>query len=306
MINNQRTIKKPVLINGVGVHSGIYSSVMIKPAKTGTGIIFKRVDLPDSTPMLAHYRNVTNTQLATTLGMGQLRISTVEHLLAALKGAGVDNACVDVSGPELPILDGSAMGFYQAILDAEIQTQIKTRPIIAIRKRIQLNLGEKWAVVEPASHLELHVTIEWDHPAIGHQEFRYVEGKTKFAELAAARTFGFLKDLEALQKAGLAKGGSLNNAIVLNEARVINPDGLRFPDEFVRHKVLDALGDLKLAGYPILGYFRLHRTGHDLHYKLLSEIFSHSSNFELIDVPVRKLKPTLQPTIAQPGYAATY
>lgn len=306
MINVQRTLKKSVTLTGVGVHSGVETSITMLPAKAGSGIRFKRTDLALSPYIPALHSNVTNTQLATTLGVGNVKISTVEHLLAALKGARVDNAVIEVSGSELPILDGSSIGFYRAILEAGIQPQIKPKPILAIRRRIQTMMGEKWAVIEPSSRFEVHATIEWDHPAIGFQEFHYIEGKTDFNELASARTFGFLKDFESLKKAGLARGGSLCNAIVLNENQVLNPEGLRGADEFVRHKVLDALGDFALAGLPICGYFRLHRAGHDLHHQILSEIFSNPANFEMIDLPTSKPKPTIRPTIAQPGYAATY
>jgi UDP-3-O-[3-hydroxymyristoyl] N-acetylglucosamine deacetylase len=154
---------------------------------------------------------------------------------------------------------------------------------LALRRKVELKLAEKWAVAEPASQLQIFGSIDWDHPSIGYQEFHYVEGKTDFKELAAARTFGFLRDVEMLKSMGLAQGGSLENAVVLNHALVLNPEGLRFPDEFARHKVLDALGDFKLAGIAIHAHIRLHRAGHDLHSQLLKEIFSNPDNFEIVD-----------------------
>jgi len=161
--------------------------------------------------------------------------------------------------------------------------QLQSRPYLALRRRVELKMGEKWAVAEPSSRLEIHASIEWDHPSIGYQEFQYSEGKTPFSELASARTFGFLRDVEALKRMGLARGGSLETAVVLDDALVLNPEGLRFPDEFVRHKVLDALGDFKLAGISLCAYVRLHRAGHDLHSQLLAAIFRDPDNFELID-----------------------
>jgi UDP-3-O-[3-hydroxymyristoyl] N-acetylglucosamine deacetylase len=309
MINFQRTLKKSVSTSGVGVHSGAEATITLKPAPVGTGIVFKRTDLPHSPLISAHYQNVSNTQLATTLGIKSLKVCTVEHLLAAFQGAGVNNAVVEVRGNEVPILDGSSIGFYNLILEAGLQTQRKFQPVIVIQRRVQLSLGEKWAIVEPSTHLEVHSTIQWDHPVIGNQDFHYIDGVTDFNEIASARTFGFLKDFDALKKEGLARGGSLDNAIVLSERDVLNPDGLRYSDEFVRHKVLDALGDIKLAGLPIYGYFRFHRSGHDLHLKLLSEIFSNPLNYERYDdrdTPTKKVRTQLQPALTQPGFVATY
>jgi UDP-3-O-[3-hydroxymyristoyl] N-acetylglucosamine deacetylase len=243
--------------------------------------VFVRTDLKGSPEIRAHYKNVVSTQLATTLGSGKASIGTVEHLLAAFHGAGIDNAWVEINGPEVPIMDGSARVFCEAIKAVGTESQFQFRPVLALRRKIEIKHADKWAMAEPAGQLDIHASVHWDHPVIGYQEFHYLEGKTSFEELARARTFGFVEDVQMLKKMGLARGGSLENAIVLVESFVLNPEGLRFSDEFVRHKVLDALGDLKLAGFAIQAHVRLHRAGHDLHSQLLAEIFRNPENYEI-------------------------
>lgn len=298
----QRTVKDEIRLKGVGLHSGKEANLTIKPGRPNQGIVFVRTDVSGALPITAHFKNVTSTQLATTLGRNPVSVSTVEHLMSALAGAQIDNAIIEVDGPEVPILDGSAAPFYSAIEATGVATQAQKRPVLALRRKIELKLNEKWAVAEPASSLEIHGSIDWDHPAIGYQEFHYVSGKTRFDELARARTFGFIQDVEALKRMGLARGGSLENAVVLDEGRVLNPEGLRYSDEFVRHKVLDALGDLKLAGIELRAYVRLHRAGHDLHSQLLNAIFQDPDNFEIIDASVRE---ELRPARVRPMLAAS-
>ena len=282
-MNFQRTLKGTVALSGIALHSGKTVHLNLVPAVPNHGITFVRTDLRGAPSISAHYKHVVNTQLATVLGQGETRVSTVEHLLAAFQMVGLDNVIVEVDGPEIPILDGSSIIFCQAIEQMGLQTQLQTRPYLQLRRRVELKIAEKWAVAEPSSRLEIHETVEWDHPVIGFQEFHYVEGKTSYQELASARTFGFLRDVENLKRMGLARGGSLDNAVVLDDSSVMNPTGLRYPDEFVRHKVLDALGDFKLAGIDIHAYVRLHRAGHDLHSQLLAAIFKDPDNFEIID-----------------------
>ncbi len=286
----QRTLKAEVSLMGVGVHSGKSTRITLKPASPHTGIVFVRTDLPGCPKISALYNHVVSTQMATTLGYGPATISTVEHVLAAFHGLEVDNAMIEVDGPEVPVMDGSSRAFCDAIASVGIESQFQYRSYLALRKKVELKLGEKWAVAEPAAKLEIHGSIEWDHPSIGYQEFHYQEGKTDFCELAGARTFGFLRDVEKLKSMGLARGASLENAVVLDHALILNPDGLRYPDEFVRHKVLDALGDFKLAGIPMQAYVRLHRAGHDLHCRLLNEIFSNPDNFEIVQSMEREEK----------------
>jgi UDP-3-O-[3-hydroxymyristoyl] N-acetylglucosamine deacetylase len=286
-MNYQKTLKTEVTLNGIGLHSGQPATVVLKPAKPNQGIVFVRSDMEGQPRIPAHFKNVINTQMATTLGRGQISISTVEHLLAALQGAGIDNLLVEVSGPEIPIMDGSSEPFVAAILSAGIQSQHQMKSFVILRKKVEVKIAERWAVAEPSSGLEVHASIDFDHPSIGYQVYHYIEGKTKFSELASARTFGFLKEVEMLKRMGLARGGSLENAVVVDEANVLNPGGLRFPDEFARHKVLDALGDLKLAGLPLRASIRLHRAGHDLHGQLLAAIFKDSSNYQIVDANYR-------------------
>jgi UDP-3-O-[3-hydroxymyristoyl] N-acetylglucosamine deacetylase len=288
----QKTLKDSVTLTGVGIHSGKTARLTMKPARPGFGVRFVRTDLEGCPEIQAHYKNVINTQMATTLGRGQITIGTVEHVLAALQGMGIDNAWIEVDGPEVPIMDGSSGPFCEAIMEVGVTVQRQRRAVLALRRKVEIKVGEKWAVAEPSSRLEIHGSIDWDHPSIGFQEFHFIEGKTDFAELAHARTFGFLHEVEALKRMGLARGGSLDNAVVLDQALVLNPDGLRFPDEFVRHKVLDALGDFKLAGIQIQAFFRLHRAGHDLHSQLLTAIFKDPDNYEIIDdTSVEELRP---------------
>lgn len=280
----QKTLKKTVKISGVGLHSGQQTQLVIRPAHPNLGIIFVRTDLEGSPAVAAHYKNVVSTRLATTIGVGKVKVSTVEHIMAAFAGCGIDNAVVEMDGPEVPVLDGSSVAFCEALQAAGTIEQDVCRQVIRIKKRVELRIGEKWAVVEPSDVTEIHASIEFDHPLVGYQEYKYVEGENSFKDLCASRTFCYLRDVEALQRIGLAQGGSLENAIVLDEASVLNEDGLRTPDEFVRHKVLDSVGDFKLAGVSIQGKFRLHRAGHDLHSQLLAVIFADAENYEVVDL----------------------
>lgn len=288
----QRTIKRPVSLSGIGLHSGKPVQVRLLPAKPNRGIVFVRTDLEGRPEVTAHFKNVVSTQLATTVASGFAKVSTVEHLLAALFGFQIDNLVIEVDGPELPILDGSSAQFSETLERAGIETQRARRACLVLRKKVELKVAEKWAVAEPSARLEVLGSIDWDHPSIGFQEFRFVQGVTKFDDICAARTFGFIRDLETMRAAGLAKGGSFDNAVVLDDSKVLNPGGLRFADEFVRHKILDALGDFKLAGIEIQAFIRLHRAGHELHCKLLEAIFSDQDNYEILDGSEQESIPT--------------
>jgi UDP-3-O-[3-hydroxymyristoyl] N-acetylglucosamine deacetylase len=279
----QRTLKAPARLEGVALHSGRFVKMALVPAAPGTGIVFVRTDLDGRPEIPAQFQHVVNTKLATTLGIGKVTLCTVEHLMAALQGMGIDNLKIEIDGPEVPILDGSAAPFCRAIQEVGIQSQALAKSFLALRRRVEIRSGETFASAEPSAKLEILGSIAWDHPMIGTQEFHYIEGDTPFSELSSARTFGFLKDVEGLKRMGLALGGSLENAVVLDETSVLSPGGLRYPDEFVRHKILDALGDFKLAGIGIHGFIRLHRAGHDLHRQLLAEIFRNPDNYEIID-----------------------
>ena len=307
-MNYQKTVRKSVVVKGVGVHSGKEVSLKMRPAKPGQGIVFKRVDLPGSPEVPALHTQIISTRLATTLGSGKVLVSTVEHLLAALYGQGIDNAILEVDGPEIPILDGSSKGFCEALSAAGEQTQCAPRFSLVLRKAVQFKIEEKWAFVEPSSRFEMDSSIEWDHPSVGYQSFKYKENSTDFSEVASARTFCFLRDVEGLKRAGLLKGGSLENAVVIDDRGVLNPEGLRYGNELVRHKVLDALGDFKLMGFSVQGYFRLHRGGHELHHLLMTEIFKDPENYDLVGVPTEQEKVSVQfhSAIAKVGLAASF
>ncbi|MCC7443073.1 MAG: UDP-3-O-acyl-N-acetylglucosamine deacetylase [Bdellovibrionales bacterium] len=277
----QRTLKESFTLKGIGLHSGRAAAVTARPAVPNTGILFVRTDLPGTPSVKAKVEHVVNTQLATTLGDGSCRVSTVEHLLSAFLAFGVDNAVVEVDGPEIPILDGSAREFARAILSVGTESLLQYRRVIQVLRRVEVKLDGKWAVIEPSNGFEVHASIDWDHPLIGFQEFVYEQGRTEPEDILDCRTFGMLEDVEGLRRMGLALGGSLDNAIVLDRAAVLNPGGLRSADEFVRHKVLDAMGDLALAGMPLQGRVRLHRSGHDLHSKLLAALLSDPRNYEV-------------------------
>jgi UDP-3-O-[3-hydroxymyristoyl] N-acetylglucosamine deacetylase len=282
----QQTISDVIQMSGIGLHSGKTVNLTLRPAAPDTGIVFVRTDLPGRPEVAATYANIFSTQMATTLakqvGKDKIKVGTVEHLLAGLFGMGVDNLIVEIDGPEVPVMDGSALPYVEVIEQTGLTAQAKARTVIQIRKKVQLRVDDKWAVVEPSDDFDLRVSIEWDHPVIGFQEFHYHPGKTPFMDVAPARTFGFLSEVESLKRIGLARGGSLENAIVLDDSRVLNPEGLRFPNEFARHKVLDAVGDFKLAGFEFQGAFRMHRPGHDLHCRLVQKILSDKSNYNLI------------------------
>jgi UDP-3-O-[3-hydroxymyristoyl] N-acetylglucosamine deacetylase len=253
----------------------------ILPLPPHSGIRFVRTDLAGTSEIPALVDFVVNTRMATTIGHGKALVSTVEHLMCALFAAGIDNARVELDAAEVPISDGSSAEFFEALLNAGIVTQAASRKVWKLRKRVELKVGEKWGVAEPSSVLDISASVDFDHHAIGFQEFRYIHGQTSFEEFGSARTFGFLREVEALQKMGLALGGSLDNAVVLDESGVMNPEGLRYKNEFARHKVLDALGDFALAGHPIEARIQLHRSGHDLHRDLLQAILAES---ELVEI----------------------
>lgn len=309
-ITNQVTLRREIKIEGVGLHSGKRACITLAPALPNTGVLFVRKDLKDAMAIPASFEFVTQTRLATTLGrknaQGSATISTVEHLLSALKLMGVDNATITVEGPEVPIMDGSAMAFCEAIEAAGLYEQTAApKKVAVLKKRIEVRKGDKMASISPSNRLHIDARIEWNHAAIGVQEFSFTVGKSDFRELARARTFGFLKDVEALQKMGLAQGGSLNNAIVLDEARVVNPEGLRYENEFVRHKVLDAIGDFALSPIAVLGDVTLVKAGHELHSELISAIFSNPEHYEVMLLSEVGKQPIAEPAVSGiPAWAA--
>jgi UDP-3-O-[3-hydroxymyristoyl] N-acetylglucosamine deacetylase len=276
----QTTLAKDLVFEGVGLHSGERISLRVTSAPANTGLEF--VVGPDAVRIPALAGHVVSTFLATTLGIGDARVSTVEHLLAALSGLGVDNARIIVSGSELPIVDGSSAPFVRSILEGGLRELRAEREVFVVRRPFTIRDGVKEASFWPSPSFRISYSIEFAHPAIGEQRWDGVVTPHVFArDLAPSRTFGFLKDVEMMKASGLALGGSLENAVVLDDSRVINPEGLRFADEFVRHKVLDAIGDLALAGRPIVGHLVAHRAGHDLNQRLVKELLSDEKNLEI-------------------------
>jgi UDP-3-O-[3-hydroxymyristoyl] N-acetylglucosamine deacetylase len=257
--------------------------MVIRPADVAEGIIFRRSDLPGDIRVKANLNNVSDTTLATTIGLNGTAISTVEHLLSALSGMGVDNAIVEVDAPEIPIMDGSALPFVQLLKEVGTKTQGKCKKILVVTKPISVTDGYGTASLLPCPGFRITYKISFNHPSIGEQTFDMTFSDEVYErEICAARTFGFLKDVEYLQARGLALGGSLKNAVVLDDHRIINKEGLRCPNEFVKHKILDAIGDLSLLGMPIIGHFVADRSGHRLNNLLLKEVLSHEDNYKIV------------------------
>ena len=282
---NQRTLKNVIRATGVGLHTGEKIFLALRPAAVDTGIVFRRVDLQTPVDIPARPEHVGDTRLSTTLVNGDVRISTVEHLLSAFAGLGIDNAYVDLSAPEVPIMDGSAGPFVFLLQSAGIEEQAAPKRFIRIKKTVKVSMGDKWAQFEPSNGFKVGFTIDFDHPL-----FRYKQqtvqinfSTTSFVkEVSRARTFGFMRDIEYLREQNLALGGSLSNAVVVDDYRVLNEDGLRYEDEFVKHKVLDAIGDLYLLGHSLVGSFLGHKSGHELNNKLLRALMADVSAWEAV------------------------
>jgi len=281
----QRTLKNVIRATGVGLHTGEKVYLTLRPAPIDTGVVFRRIDLdvPVEVPAIAD--NVGDTRLSTSLEKDGIKISTVEHLMSAFAGLGIDNAYVDLTAPEVPIMDGSAGPFVFLLQSAGIQEQSSAKKYIRIRKKLRLEDGDKWAQFKPLDGFKVSFTIDFDHPVIKNaiQVATVDFSTTSFVkEVSRARTFGFMHDLEALRNAGLARGGSLDNAIVMDNYHILNEDGLRYEDEFVKHKVLDAIGDLYLLGHPLIGEFSAHKSGHELNNRLLRKLINDESAFEVV------------------------
>lgn len=282
----QRTLKNVIRATGVGLHSGEKVFMTLRPAAPDTGIVFRRIDLPSPVEVKAQAHLVGQTQLCTVLvDENNVKIKTTEHLLAAMAGLGIDNAYIDLSSEEVPIMDGSAGPFVFLIQSAGIEEQNVAKRFIRIKKTVEVQDGDKWARFEPYDGFKIGFTIDFRHPAFKRSASR-VEidfSTTSFVkEVSRARTFGFMKDLEYMRDRNLALGGSLDNAIVLDEYRVINEDGLRFDDEFVRHKILDAIGDLYLLGHGIIGAYQAYKSGHGLNNQLLRALLADASAWEVV------------------------
>jgi UDP-3-O-[3-hydroxymyristoyl] N-acetylglucosamine deacetylase len=283
----QQTLQHKLTLSGVGLHTGQPAHCELLPAVADTGIVFVRTDLAGQPEIAATVDNLVGTTLATTLGVvhhgARAQVGTVEHLLCALHGLGVDNARVLIDGPEVPVLDGSALMWARAIHTAGVETLTTPRSYWRVRREVRVQDGRKWATISPHTGLRISCTLDFDHPLIDPLPYRYDAHPERFMrDIAPARTFCFRAEIDALKARGFARGGSLSNAIVIDGYQVLNPEGLRFPDEFVRHKVLDALGDLSLFGRRILAKLELHCSGHALNTALVQATLSDPGNVERV------------------------
>ncbi len=299
-MQQQQTLAERVSCTGTGLHSGAPVRLELLPAREGTGIVFVRTDRTHAVEIPARPVGVTSTRLATTLGSGAASVATVEHLLAALYGLGIDNVRVSLDGPELPVMDGSAASFVYLIRSAGIRVQREPRAVLRVLAPIEVDEGDRRIRIEPARWLRVSYAVDFAHPAIGRQELKLdrLDARRFETEIAPARTFGFLQDVRALWSAGLAQGGSLHNTVLLDDTRVMNEGGLRWPDEFVRHKVLDLLGDLALLGVAIEGHVKVERGGHALHHRLVTALLDRPKAWRLREAGPRRardLAPLLTP-----------
>ena len=296
----QRTLKNVIRATGVGLHTGEKVFLTLRPAAVNTGIVFRRIDLEPVVDVKAILDNVSSTRMSTTLERDGVRISTVEHLMSAFAGLGIDNVFVDLTAAEVPIMDGSAGPFVFLIESAGVEEQRAPKQFIRIKQSVEISDGDKWAKFDPYDGFKVDLTIDFDHPVVQssqqHASIDFSESSF-IKDVSRARTFGFLDEVEALQEAGLARGGSLDNAIVMDAFHILNDDGLRYRDEFVKHKILDAVGDLYLLGHLLVGAFSAHKSGHSMNNGLLRRLLETESAWEYVSyddvdsAPVRYLQP---------------
>ncbi|MEH6469065.1 MAG: UDP-3-O-acyl-N-acetylglucosamine deacetylase [Porticoccus sp.] len=299
----QRTLNNVIRATGVGLHTGEKVYLTLHPAPVNTGIIFRRTDLDPVVEIVAKAENVGETTLSTTLMNGDVRVSTVEHLLSAMAGLGIDNAIIDVTAPEVPIMDGSAGPFVFLLQSAGIKEQEEPKQFIRIKRPVTVTDGDKVASFKPFDGFKVTFSIDFDHPAFHNRTLKAEVdfSSTSFVkEVSRARTFGFMHEIEYLRSQGLARGGSMDNAIVVDEYQVLNEDGLRYEDEFVKHKILDAIGDLYLLGNSLIGEFVGHKSGHGLNNASLRELISQKDAWEVVtfendedEAPISYMKPLL-------------
>jgi UDP-3-O-[3-hydroxymyristoyl] N-acetylglucosamine deacetylase len=302
----QRTLKSLTKAVGVGLHSGQRVELTLRPAAPDTGIVFRRVDLPQPVDIVISAQAVTDTRLASTISNGSAKVHTVEHLMSACAGLGIDNLTIDITAEEVPILDGSASSFVFLLQSAGIELQAAPKRFIRVIKPVEVRVGEgaavKWARLDPYEGYKLSFEIDFDHPAVDSTgqrvEFDMSSGAYS-RDIARARTFGFTKDVEMMRANGLALGGGLDNAIVMDDYKVLNSDGLRYNDEFVKHKILDAMGDLYLLGKPLLAAYSAFRSGHAMNNLLLRELLAHPEAYEVATFDDEKLAPAGFATLAR-------
>ena len=298
----QRTIKHEINFSGIGLHIGKKVNLTLKPAPPNTGIVFHRIDIPRSEPTRAVFANITDANLATTIGNNGTGVNTVEHLLAALTGLGIDNIFIELDAPEIPILDGSALPFVNLLKAARLKYQNVLKKFVVIKEPITLSLGDKYIKAYPSNRLVVDYTIEFSHQMIRNQSYKYEFSYKNFIkEICSARTFCFLEDVKTLQANGFAQGGSLENAVVIDKNGILNKGGLRFPNEFVRHKILDLIGDLTLLGHPIIGHIEAYKSGHFLNHQFLQTILTQFKKWELAEIIHSKNKWAFQKTFQSPS-----
>ncbi|MFP4155287.1 MAG: UDP-3-O-acyl-N-acetylglucosamine deacetylase [Halothiobacillaceae bacterium] len=297
---HQRTLKNVIRATGIGLHTGERVRLTLRPAEPNTGIMFHRTDLPEPVTIPGHAFSVGETQLSTTLVKDGVKISTVEHLMSALAGLGIDNVHVDIDGPEMPIMDGSASPFVFLLQSAGIDEQAAPKRFIRIRRTVEVRDGDRWVRFEPHDGFRVGMSIDFNHPVLNRtdQQAQIDFSSTTFVkEVSRARTFGFIRDLEAMRQRNLALGGSVENAIVIGDYHILNEEGLRYGDEFVKHKILDAIGDLYLLGRSVIGAFVGHKSGHALNNLLLRELLANEEAYEEItfaddaQLPLSYLRP---------------
>lgn len=302
----QRTIKSLVKTVGIGLHSGRKVTLTLRPAPADAGIVFTRVDLPEPVEIPVAASAIGDTRLASVLQKNGARVSTVEHLMSACAGLGIDNLYVDVDAEEIPIMDGSAASFVFLLQSAGIEEQSAAKRFIRVKKAVEVREGDKLARLEPYFGFKLSFTIDFRHPAVDKtgQAFSIDFADTSYVrEIARARTFGFAHEVEALREMGLARGGSLDNAIVLDEHRMLNNEELRYGDEFVRHKILDAIGDLYVVGHPLIGAYVANKSGHGLNNQLLRALLADQEAYEIVTFDKQEEAPAAFLPQAQPAFA---
>ncbi len=279
----QRTLMNEVGCTGIGLHTGEKVKINLRPAPANSGIKFVRTDLKGRPEVEVRFDNVFDTTLATTIGTNGCKVSTIEHLMAAFFGLGIDNAVVELDGPEVPIMDGSAAPFVFLIKSGDIREQKSPKQFIVIKKPFKVDDGNRSVCIYPSKELKITYMIDFQHPLLRNQEYELTfSGRDFVREISTARTFGFLKDVETLKKNGLARGGSLDNAVVIDDFRIINEDGLRFDDEFVRHKILDFIGDISIVGSPIIGHFVVKKSGHFLNQHMLKKLMESKKHWKVM------------------------
>jgi UDP-3-O-[3-hydroxymyristoyl] N-acetylglucosamine deacetylase len=281
----QRTIQKSVQTSGVGLHNGEKVTMTLKPAEADQGIVFRRVDQKKSNEIKVSPDAVKDTKMCSAIGQDSSRIATVEHLMSALSAIGIDNIIIELNGPEVPIMDGSSIPFIYLLQTAKLKEQDAAKKFVLINDVIEVKDKDKWARFEPYDGFKIDFTIDFPHPVFDTSTNKVAldfYDESYITEISRARTFGFMQEVEYLRSNGLARGGSLDNAIVLDEYKIINTDGLRYNDEFVRHKILDAVGDLYMLGYSIIGNFKAYKSGHELNNKLLLALLSNKKCWSLI------------------------